>query len=87
MKRFVKIILSVILILGMVVAPLHQVDTVYAEEAQTNPMRAIWLRPKEINKKQVEDTVQKLADCGINTIYLESVYNGFTIFPVEYDYT
>lgn len=87
MKQLVKIILSVVLVLGMLVAPLQQVDTVYAEEAQANPMRAIWLRPKEINKEQVEKTVQKLADTGINTIYLESVYNGFTIFPVEYDYT
>ena len=87
MKKLVKIVLSVVLILGMLVAPLYGAETIRAEEAQANPMRAIWLRPKEINKEQVEATVQKLADTGINTIYLESVFNGFTIFPVEYDYT
>lgn len=87
MKHLAKIIFSLVLIFGMVIAPLQTVDTVQAAEEQANPMRAIWLRPKEINKEQVEATVQELADAGINTIYLETVYNGFTIFPVEYDYT
>ena len=87
MKKLMKIILSVILILGMVVTPLHGVETFSAETTQENPMRAVWLRPKEISKEQVEATVQKLADVGINTIFLESVFNGFTIFPVEYDAT
>ena len=82
-----KIILSVILILGMVVTPLHEAEAVYADATQENPMRAVWLRPKETSKEQVEATVQKLADAGINTIFLETVFNGFTIFPVEYDAT
>lgn len=85
MKKFVKIVLSLILVLGMVVAPLQGVETVCAEEAETNPMRAMWVRPKEWTKEQVEEKVQSLADVGINTIFLETVYEGFTIFPVEYD--
>ena len=87
MNRLVKIFLSVILILGMVVTPLQAADAVYAAEVQENPMRAVWLRPKETSKEQVEAAVQKLADTGINTIFLETVFNGFTIFPVEYDAT
>ena len=83
MKKLIKIVLSLVLVLSMAVAPLQ----VSAAETEGNPMRAMWLRPKEINKEQVEATVQKLADSGINTIFLETVFNGFTIFPVEYDYT
>lgn len=86
MNRFVKKLLSVILILGMVLAPLCEATTAYASEAESNPMRAVWLRPKEWTKEQVEENVQKLADTGINTIFLETVYEGFTVFPVEYDY-
>lgn len=86
MNRFVKKLLSVILILGMVLAPLCEATTAYASEEESNPMRAIWLRPKEWTKEQVEKNVQELADTGINTIFLETVYEGFTIFPVEYDY-
>ena len=86
MNRFVKKLLSVILILGMVLAPLCEATTAYASEEESNPMRAVWLRPKEWTKEQVEQNVQKLADTGINTIFLETVYEGFTIFPVEYDY-
>ena len=85
MKRLAKIILSVVLVLGMVVAPFQTTNTVYAEETETNPMRAVWVRPKEWTKEQVEEKVQSLADVGINTIFLETVYEGFTIFPVEYD--
>ena len=86
MNRFVKKLLSVILILGMVLAPLCEATIAYASEEESNPMRAVWLRPKEWTKEQVEQNVQKLADTGINTIFLETVYEGFTIFPVEYDY-
>lgn len=86
MNRIVKRLLSVILILGMVLAPLCEATTAYASEEESNPMRAVWLRPKEWTKEQVEQNVQKLADTGINTIFLETVYEGFTIFPVEYDY-
>lgn len=86
MNRIVKRLLSVILILGMVLAPLCEATTAYASEEESNPMRAVWLRPKEWTKEQVEQNVQKLADTGINTIFLETVYEGFTIFPVEYDF-
>ena len=87
MNRLMKVILSIVLILGMLITPFGEANVAYASETEKNPMRAIWLRPKEISKDQVEATVQKLADSGINTIFLESVYDGFTIFPVEYDYT
>ena len=56
-------------------------------ELNENPMRALWLRPKEKTIEQVERHVQQIKDAGLNTIFLETVYNGYTIFPVEYDAT
>ena len=52
-----------------------------------NPMRAIWLRPRETTVAQVETHVDQIKGAGLNTIFLETVFNGYTIFPVEYDAT
>ena len=86
MKKIRKALLSLVLVLGMVVTMLQGAVPASAEEAE-NPMRALWLRPKEKTAAQVEAAVEKIADAGINTIFLETVFNGYTIFPVEYDYT
>ena len=86
MKKIRKALLSLVLVLGMVVTMLYGAVPASAEEAE-NPMRALWLRPKQTTKAQVETVVQKIADAGINTIFLETVYDGYTIFPVEYDAT
>ena len=86
MKKMKKVLLSFALILGMVVTMLQGSIPTSAEETD-NPMRALWLRPKETTKAQVEAAVEKIADAGINTIFLETVYDGYTIFPVEYDAT
>ncbi|MBE5889297.1 MAG: hypothetical protein E7283_10860, partial [Lachnospiraceae bacterium] len=87
MRELRKILLSIILVLGMVITSLSGSNLVSADVAEGNPMRALWLRPKETTKAQVEAAVQKIADTGINTIFLETVFNGYTIFPVEYDAT
>jgi len=73
------------MILAMFVGFVPAAETVNA--AEENPMRAIWLRPKETTKEQVETHVQQIKDAGLNTIFLETVFNGYTIFPVEYDAT
>ena len=86
MKKIRKALLSLVLVLGMVVTMLQGAVPASAEEAE-NPLRALWLRPKEKTAAQVEAAVEKIADAGINTIFLETVFNGYTIFPVEYDYT
>ena len=74
-----------VMILAMFVGFFPATQTAYA--ADENPMRAIWLRPKETTKEQVEAHVQQIKDAGLNTIFLETVFNGYTIFPVEYDAT
>lgn len=82
-----KLLLSIILVFGMIIGLLQGSGSIIAEAASENPMRALWLRPKETSKAEVEAAVEKIADAGINTIFLETVFNGFTIFPVDYDAT
>ena len=85
MKRWLKRIIPYFMILAMFVGFFPAAETVNA--AEENPMRAIWLRPKETTAEQVEAHVQQIKDAGLNTIFLETVFNGYTIFPVEYDAT
>ncbi len=87
MKKISKIVLSVLLVIGMLVTSLQGSTVASADVSEENPMRALWLRPKQTTKAQVEAVVEKIADAGINTIFLETVYDGYTIFPVEYDAT
>ena len=77
------------LLLGMALVTLLVLSQkpIPVNEIKENPMRAIWLRPKETTTEQVERHVQKIKDAGLNTIFLETVFNGYTIFPVEYDAT
>ncbi|CAM2844041.1 family 10 glycosylhydrolase [Paenibacillus sediminis] len=45
--------------------------------------RGLWLRPKETNIEQVKDHLQKIKDTGINTIYLETWWDGYTTWPTS----
>ncbi len=83
MKQLFKRIFLLFMMLTMLVGILPVTATVYA--SVENPMRAIWVRPKETTKEEVEAHVQQIKDAGMNTIFLETVFNGYTIFPVEYD--
>ena len=42
-------------------------DPIPVNEIKENPMRALWLRPKETTTEQVERHVQKIKDAGLNT--------------------
>lgn len=45
--------------------------------------RAVWLRPYETNITEVRTILDKLKKANINTIYLESWWNGYTSFVTE----
>lgn len=45
--------------------------------------RAVWIRPKEDNIKQVSERLDKLKELNINTVYLETWWGGYTIFPTD----
>ena len=72
MKQLLRRMLPMVMILAMFVGFFPATQTAYA--ADENPMRAIWLRPKETTKEQVEAHVQQIKDAGLNTIFLETVF-------------
>lgn len=60
----------------------------YADQAfyhaippKVNELHGVWLRPTEKNVKQISKTLDKLKSTGINNIFLETYYQGYTIFP------
>lgn len=44
-------------------------------------LRGVWIRPNCKTKEDVVYVVSKLADAGINNIFLETYFHGMTIFP------
>jgi uncharacterized lipoprotein YddW (UPF0748 family) len=53
--------------------------------ATTRPMetRGIWVRPVEESAAAVRASLDEIADAGFTTVYLETFYQGYTIFPSE----
>ncbi|WP_052475953.1 glycoside hydrolase family 10 protein [Cohnella kolymensis] len=45
--------------------------------------RGIWVRPLETTAEQVREHVAQIAAANLNTIYLETWWDGYTIFPTE----
>ncbi len=43
--------------------------------------RAVWYRPVEADAEAVTATVDRMHRAGIHTIYLESLYHGYPIYP------
>ncbi|MDQ0059284.1 glycoside hydrolase family 10 protein [Paenibacillus harenae] len=52
-------------------------------ESRAVEHRAVWIRPKETSLAQVQEHVAKLRKLNINAIYLETWWNGYTIYPTE----
>ncbi|WP_052702821.1 glycoside hydrolase family 10 protein [Paenibacillus beijingensis] len=49
--------------------------------------RGLWLRPKEKNIEQVREHLKRMKETNINSLYLESMWDGYTIFPIDNPYT
>lgn len=45
--------------------------------------RAVWHRPREKNIDEVKKQLDMLKDININTIYLETYWNGYSIYPTD----
>ncbi len=52
-----------------------------AVPAVGNEFHGIWLRPVENNRSEIVKTLKKLKKTGIENIFLETFYQGYTIFP------
>ncbi len=45
--------------------------------------RGLWLRPKETNIEQVREHLLKIKATNINSVYLETWWDGYTIYPTD----
>lgn len=46
-------------------------------------LKGIWHRPVEKNAAEIGRTLDSLKKAGLNTVFLETVFHGYTIFPSE----
>ena len=60
----------------------------YADMAMTtvipyNPyeLKGVWIRPNYHNTQEIISVLDRIADAGINNIFIETYYHGQTIFP------
>ncbi len=53
----------------------------FALPAKEGEFHGIWIRPTEKKSDDIEKTVQKIKSAGIENIFLETYYHGYTIFP------
>ncbi|MBO5914879.1 MAG: family 10 glycosylhydrolase [Clostridia bacterium] len=54
-------------------------------ESKTVEYRGVWIRPTDTSAAQVEETVQKLYEQGINLICVETLYDCTMIMPMPKD--
>ena len=55
----------------------------YALPYYKNEFKGVWLRPTEKNTEAICKTLDKIKKYGIETVFLETYYQGKTIFPSE----
>lgn len=53
----------------------------YAVPAVQNELHGVWLRPIQRNQAEIVKTLDRLKRTGIDNIFLETYYQGYTIFP------
>jgi uncharacterized lipoprotein YddW (UPF0748 family) len=53
----------------------------YLIPPKKDELHGIWLRPVEKTPQDVVNTLNRLQNSGINNIFLETYYQGYTIFP------
>jgi len=46
-------------------------------------LKGTWVRPNSKNISEIQKTLDKIKDTGINNIFLETYYHGRTIFPSD----
>lgn len=46
-------------------------------------IKGVWIRPTQKSKSEIEDTLNRLKDAGINNIFLETFYHAKTIYPSD----
>ena len=63
--------------------------TMAGAESKVVSARATWHRPSENSYSAIESTMKTFRDCGMNLVFVESFYHGYTIYKsddVEFPY-
>ncbi|SDZ77534.1 Uncharacterized lipoprotein YddW, UPF0748 family [Thalassobacillus cyri] len=55
----------------------------YSLPSEVGEQRAIWYRPEEKDLEDVTTTLNRMEQAGFNSLYLETTFWGYTIFPSE----
>ncbi len=55
----------------------------YALPYYKDEFKGVWLRPKEKTPAEIKKTLDRVKKYGIETVFLETYYQGKTIFPSE----
>ncbi len=53
----------------------------YALPYYKDEFKGVWIRPKETTADEISKTLDKIKSYGINNVFLETYYQGKTIFP------
>jgi len=49
--------------------------------SKAGEFHGIWLRPVEKNREEIVKTLGRIKSAGINNVFIETYYHGYTIFP------
>ena len=52
-------------------------------ESKVVSARATWHRPNEFSYSDIEKTVKTFKDCGMNLVFVETFYHGYTIYKSD----
>lgn len=62
---------------------LRQKLIVYSAESNAVSSRAVWHRPIEFTYAEIENNIKMYRETGINLIFVETLYNGFSAFKSD----
>lgn len=59
--------------------------TTLSMESKAVSARAVWHRPTEMTYAAIEETVKIYSDIGVNLIFVETLYGGYSAFRSDYE--
>lgn len=65
------------------VEDLHRKIITTSSESKTVSARGVWHRPVEENYSEIVETINTYKECGINLIFVETLYNGYSAFKTD----
>ena len=48
---------------------------------KASELKGVWIRPTYHSEEEIQTTLDRIADAGIDNVFIETYYHGQTIFP------